>query len=413
MTGCLIGLALFIPFSISGANISIVLGFLAAGLVAFSNRSVRNRYRGMLRDPMLWPCVLLTLSALPSTLLSNNFERAWSDWNAHWQLLIYFLVAYNLIGERLRNIVFWTLFTSTAAACSVSVIQSLGGIDLGVIHIAGRFRPGGTLYTMTFAGILYQVISLVSGVATNETRINRRLILLLGGVALFTTALVITQTRGAWLALLAGLITVVLVVRKKAVLVFAGGVTIIAIIVTLVTPTIRHRAAQTLAYRSGATGGDHSVQAIGTRIALWEVAWQLFLDHPILGVGLGDYTEEADKMLEGRTVQTTVDSHNIYLQVLATRGLIGFIPFVIFWIALIRMLFAARTKLAHGTFGRGVTAGVIAATIAIMVGALTENNIDDSEVGIAFMFLIGFARSFALGGDDHKSSELPPQQTSP
>ena len=353
MTGCLVGLALFIPFSISGADISIVLGFLVAGLLAFSDRAARQRYRSMLNDPMLWPAVLLTVSALPSALLSSNLDRAMSDWRAHWQLLIYFLVAYNLIGDRLRNILFWTLFTSTALACTVSVTQSMGGIDLGVIHIAGRFRPGGTLYTMTFAGILYQVICVVSSTAMKEKRITRTLLVLVGGVALFTSALVITQTRGAVLALLAGLITVILIVRKRVVFFVAGGATVLVVIITLVTPTLRHRAAQTLSYRPGTTGGDHSVQSIGTRLALWDAAWQLFLAHPILGVGMGDYTEEADRILEGRSVQTTVDSHNIYLQVLATRGLVGFIPFVIFWIALIKMLFQIRSRLApEKTFER-------------------------------------------------------------
>ncbi|MCZ6767605.1 MAG: O-antigen ligase family protein [bacterium] len=415
MSGCLIGLAFFIPFSISGADISIMLGFLVAGLVAFSDRAARERYRSMLNDPMLWPAVLLTLSALPSALLSNNLDRAMSDWRAHWQLLIYFLVAYNLIGNRLQNILFWTLFTSTALACSVSVTQSMGGIDLGVIHIAGRFRPGGTLYTMTFAGILYQIICVVSGVAMKETRVNRMLLVLVGGIALFTTALVITQTRGAALALLAGLITIILIVRRRVVFFLAGGVTVLVVVITLVTPTLRDRAAHTLTYRPGTTGGDHSVQAIGTRFALWDTAWQLFLAHPILGVGMGDYTEEADRILEGRSVQTTVDAHNIYLQVLATRGLVGFIPFVIFWIALIKMLFRIRRCLApRKTFERYFTSGAIAATVAVLVGALTENNIDDSEVFIAFMFLIGFARSFAVGDlCDRKSSESPPPQTSP
>jgi hypothetical protein len=31
--------------------------------------------------------------------------------------------------------------------------------------------------------------------------------------------------------------------------------------------------------------------------------------------------------------------------------------------------------------------------VAILFGALTENNIDDAEVFIAFMFVVGLARS--------------------
>jgi hypothetical protein len=35
--------------------------------------------------------------------------------------------------------------------------------------------------------------------------------------------------------------------------------------------------------------------------------------------------------------------------------------------------------------------GALAATAALLAGALTENNIDDAEVLTAFMFLVGLA----------------------
>ncbi len=108
-------------------------------------------------------------------------------------------------------------------------------------------------------------------------------------------------------------------------------------------------------------------------------------------------------------MKTATDSHNIYLQVLATRGLVGFIPFVCFWFVLLRSLRRARSTCAARTvagserFALHFIDGVTAATVAVLVGALSENNIDDSEVFTAFMLLVGMAKNFALLPDGNDS----------
>jgi O-antigen ligase len=130
---------------------------------------------------------------------------------------------------------------------------------------------------------------------------------------------------------------------------------------------------------------------VATRLVLWDMSWHMFLDHPLLGVGMGDYSIEAEKRLAARHVRTTVDSHNIYLQLLATRGLLGFIPFVAYFVVLVLTLWKRLRSAAPGSMARYYAIGALAATAALLAGALTENNIDDAEVLTAFMFLVGLA----------------------
>jgi hypothetical protein len=54
----------------------------------------------------------------------------------------------------------------------------------------------------------------------------------------------------------------------------------------------------------------------------------------------------------------------------------------------------------QGSFSMHYAAGALAATAALLVGALTENNIDDAEVFAAFMFLVGVARAYT--GDERR-----------
>lgn len=48
----------------------------------------------------------------------------------------------------------------------------------------------------------------------------------------------------------------------------------------------------------------------------WHKGWRLFLQHPLLGVGSGNFTKYEDTDI--------THSHNIFIQILATQGLVGF-----------------------------------------------------------------------------------------
>ena len=325
--------------------------------------------------------------------MSQNFSRALRDWKSYWILLVYFLVAYNLLSAKLRTVVFWTLFGSMSLSSLIVLIQYAGGVDLMFFRIGEQHhRPSSTLFTMTFAGILYQLAVVNLSVMLRRGRAGRVELLLGAGFLVQVASLILNGTRGAWLALIAGVASVTVLIRRRGVLLAGAVVIVLAAGFAAGNSNIRLRATRML---SGvANPGDDN---IATRLVLWDISWEVFKEHPLFGVGMGDYSTEAEELLRERNVTTTVDSHNIYLHLLATRGLVGFLPFVFFWFVVFRTLLRARDQLrSRDNFGYHYVTGVTAATAAVLVGALTENNIDDSEVFIAFMFLLGLSRSFVL-----------------
>jgi O-antigen ligase len=401
LIGSPIGLAVFAPFSISGSNISIMFGFLGAIIGMLSDDEIRARYRLIRHDPLAWAALALALLALPSVFISENVSRALSDWRGYWVFLVYLFIAYNFVSERLRRTVFWVLLVSSSLAALVALIQFSGGMNLLLFRIsADDYRPGGTLYNMTFAGILYQLIAVNFAVSLSGRPPRQTIAIVVGGV-LQLIALLLTMTRGAWLALLGAFVTVPLVLRRRAVIAASATVIVLAAVVALQDDTLRQRAFSIV--KSTRTPTDTNVS---TRLTLWDISWDVFLAHPILGTGMGDYTIEAEKLVGDRQIRTAVDSHNLYLQILATRGLLGFIPFVVFWVVLFRVLFRGRKILANRhPFGTHFVTGVIGAAVAVMIGALTENNLDDEEVFTAFMMLVGMARSFALWPDGENGDD--------
>lgn len=375
-------LGLFVPFSIAGMNFALGLAALAWALWIIDRRGARIR-----PDGLAVASIALAVSALPAVFMSENTARALNDWRSYWELAICFLVGAHIARVRAREAAFWAMTGATAGACLVAFVQRMGGIDAGPIHIGAAHRVGGTMFTMTFAGILYQIV-LFTAAAALSARFSRRRWWLAAVVAAGFTALLLTMTRGAWIALFVGAVVLCLLVRRRAVV--AG--TAIALAAALLFSFVFARdEGRTIAVTELATRpADRNV---ATRLVLWSISWDLFRDHPVFGVGMGDYTIEADKRLGERKVRTTVDTHNVYLHVLATRGLVGFIPFLLYFVVLLRSLGRVYSRAGPSSLERGYAAGAIAAVTAVLAGALTENNVEDSEVFMVLMFLVGIARS--------------------
>jgi len=63
-----------------------------------------------------------------------------------------------------------------------------------------------------------------------------------------------------------------------------------------------------------------------SRLALWNAAGAMFVQHPVLGVGYGNYRSLYSDYIPG-AAPNQLDAHNLYLQVLSETGVIGFLAF--------------------------------------------------------------------------------------
>ncbi|HEX5131739.1 MAG TPA: O-antigen ligase family protein [Candidatus Krumholzibacteria bacterium] len=375
-------LGLFLPYSIAGMNFALGLAALAWALWIIDRRGARLR-----PDALALASIALAVSALPSVFLSENISRAANDWRSYWELAICFLVGAHIARVGIREGSFWTMAIASVGACLVAFVQRAGGVHAGFVNIGAEHRVSGTMFTMTFAGILYQFI-LFNGAAAVCPRFSRRRVWLGIIVALQFVALLLTVTRGAWLALFAGAAVLCLLLRRREIII---GTAVALVALLAFSFAFSRDQGRSVAVSEIATApADRNV---ATRLVLWDISWELFREHPVFGVGMGDYSIEADKHLRARKVRTTVDTHNVFLHVLATRGLFGFIPFVIYFVVLFRSLGGVFKRAGPASIERYYAAGAIAALVAVLAGALTENNIDDSEVHIVLMFLVGLARS--------------------
>jgi putative inorganic carbon (hco3(-)) transporter len=129
---------------------------------------------------------------------------------------------------------------------------------------------------------------------------------------------------------------------------------------------------------------DDANFALVERMAHWQAAWQMLEDHPLLGVGFGNYAIAYPEYALPHWDDPLGHAHNYYLNIGAETGFLGFAAYLIFWIAAFWQSWRA-VRTANG-FWRGVAAGLLGIVVALSV----HNAFDD-------LFVHGMAAQVGLG----------------
>ena len=80
-------------------------------------------------------------------------------------------------------------------------------------------------------------------------------------------------------------------------------------------------------------GGTEGTDFTGNRLNMWSLAINLFKEHPILGIGWNGYREAYESAWYHGSLDQTLDTHNVYLQLLCETGIVGFVVFMTLFIS--------------------------------------------------------------------------------
>ena len=103
----------------------------------------------------------------------------------------------------------------------------------------------------------------------------------------------------------------------------------------------------------------------GSMVARWSLikrSLAIFLEHPILGVGIGNYVVESY-----RKYNAWFPSHNLYTQTLAELGIIGFVLFILIVVMIIRNLKEAKLILKKLNLENSYLDSMASALIAFLI----------------------------------------------
>lgn len=119
------------------------------------------------------------------------------------------------------------------------------------------------------------------------------------------------------------------------------------------------------------------------RIAAWKCGWELFTQHPVTGVGIGDKTSTLNELYKQKkfwfAIETGKNVHNNYLDILYSTGIIGLCVFLMGWFILPFLYFIPNKDYL-----------AIIVTLTFACAMITEVYFDRSLGAILFGFFIPF-----------------------
>ncbi|HEX7176965.1 MAG TPA: O-antigen ligase family protein [Pyrinomonadaceae bacterium] len=106
------------------------------------------------------------------------------------------------------------------------------------------------------------------------------------------------------------------------------------------------------------------------RAEIWRAAWQLFLDHPLTGVGFGAFRAAVPTHHDASGEMSLEQAHNDYLELLASGGIFGAALFA--WLIWMIVGRARRSLRSPDSFRRAAAAGAAAGLLAVAAHSLFD-----------------------------------------
>jgi len=353
----------------------LVVGWLMGiVLVRVSDRlPVLRQYRGLTSGLVLF-VTWLGLTRIWS-LDPGLSEVELTYWAGPLTLVIIAMTFNSLHGVRL-------IVIAMLAGAAVSVLVGLmdgSGPAGGDAASLERFTASGGDPNTQAAGYLV-AICLAAGLLGVVRRPGARIALIATAV-LVTFGFFATQSRGGLVGLgAAALLALIITPRYRVRILVLIAVVGVGLAVFL---SSNEAALQRLTDAEGA-GNE--------REDIWTVAWQIFLDHPVLGSGLQSFQTVSPRYVLDSgplaNVRLIAESphlvHNIYLELLAETGIVGLALFVFVVVACLRASWLAARR--FDAVGRSDCANlaraVMVATVGILVAGFFLSNINDFRMWI-------------------------------
>jgi O-antigen ligase len=281
---------------------------------------------------------------------------------------VYYLFRYT----RPRMEFVWAALVAGAlVAFSRAVLEELDWVKELLPGMWGN-RANGAMHPIRFGdlALLLGFLSLAGALYLKSISGVFRVLGFLGFLA-GLLASVLSQSRGGWVAMPFLLLMTFLPMLKGNKRLFLG---VMALIMTVGVVMFNHPAFQ-VEKRAKQAWSDIEAYAsgnpntsLGARFDMFLTAWRIFVDHPLFGVGVGNYHEmskryyrASDRKLSSEVIMWK-NPHNELLLHAATRGLVGVLTLV----SLFGFAFYAFARQGFGGWMAGEFASI--AGLNLMVG---------------------------------------------
>lgn len=235
-------------------------------------------------------------------------------------------------------------------------------------------------------------------------RPSRRWSLVIVGMAAGCGTIVLTGSRGVFAALLALLVVLALSLRWRtgtARLSVLAGMLAIGATLLLSVPELRHqvRLSELHSDMQRMEQGDSDSSA-GARVERLQVAWDTFLDHPLVGVGIGHFDDAMQRVPVCRENPDEQrchlgHAHNDVAEWAATQGMPGLLLLLAVYGVPLWVFVRLHRRSGRSTFRGPAAAGIMIVTTYVLCG-LTQSMFAHQMTASFYVTIVGLLAGLSI-----------------
>ena len=306
-----------LPFSVSLIQGGIFL-FIAAALYRRRKDNSGGLCAGIRTNPLFIPWLAYLAAGALATAFSIAPSVSLHGFSSDLLKVLTFFSLCLFLAPRARDIALKVYLASLAAAAALGIVQALVGLACGA-----DIRAHATSHPVRFGEIMAIGLALALTRLPNPQKfLPHTKKVLYSLIFLIVSAIVLSQTRGAYLGMALLFITL-LALRtppRRTVLTLIAASLLLGLAISTIDARIKNNIASSFK-------NDNSLVAISirTRLDLWKTGFKMIKGRPFLGAGPGGvknlYPVYHTKPYPEDTVWGSL--HNLYIQQTAERGFVG------------------------------------------------------------------------------------------
>lgn len=199
---------------------------------------------------------------------------------------------------------------------------------------------------------------------------------------------ILTLTRGVWIASALGISITAMFVPKRVFIYTIISIGVLFSALSFLSPSFNQRVYST---------STESKMSNNQRRNIWTANFEIFKDHPLIGVGYTLNNERLTEYYDKLNIpQTELKSHahNQYLHFAAGTGILGLMMFLIFLGTIFRKGIMGFIQ-NNDTLIKSVYLSLLSSFICFITAALTESNFSISKNRFFFLFFCAFIVALA------------------
>ncbi len=300
-----------------------------------------DRSRSPVPTYLVWAILLWLGTMLLSMTAAINIASSLKEIIKWLEFLVLLLLGSQYIRTRQH---IWTLVT---LICLAGITQACYGymqaaFDLGPVSFIRdtSLRVYGTFdQPNPYAGYINIPLSIALALLLLGSNWTTRIPAALT-VVLLAAAEYLTQSRGGELALAIALLFIVMVgmprLRKMLLLLIPAGLALIELFLagwiptSVLNPVLRNLGLIQISFTFPTTQDFSTAE----RLAHWIAGIHMFLSHPLLGVGIGNYPDAYSRYFITIFINSLGHAHNYYINIAAETGAVGLTAYLLFLMAM-------------------------------------------------------------------------------